>query len=82
MEMKVMHAIHTLGFVIGARGAEPRAFGDIGKNWTEAEEVVTTVAFVAENKLGRGVATAAYLAGNVVVKGGGSFGSVGSFSTK
>ena len=62
-----MQRKHTLRFVIGARGAEPRAFGDRGKNGTEAEEVVATVAFVAEKKLRRRVASAAFLAGNVVV---------------
>lgn len=56
----------TLRLVVGAGAAEPGAFGDGREDGAEAEEVVTSIAFVAEKQLRRRVAGAAFLAENVV----------------
>lgn len=61
--MKVML---TLRLVVGAGTTEPGAFGNGSEDGAEAEEVVTSIAFVAEKQLRRRVAGAAFLAEHVV----------------
>jgi len=57
--MKVML---TLRLVVGAGATEPGACGDGREDGTEAEEVVASIAVVAEKQPRRRVAGAAFLA--------------------
>lgn len=54
---------------MGARGTEPRRFGDFSKDRREAEDMIAFVAFVAEEQLGWGFTGAAFLANDVVEVG-------------
>ncbi|XLR45406.1 hypothetical protein HN51_029518 [Arachis hypogaea] len=57
------------------RGAEPRAFGNGRKDRSEIEDVIASVAFIAEKELCWELTGGAALADDVVVEGG--LGSVG-----
>lgn len=53
--------------MVGASGAEPGSLGDGSKDGGKTKEMIPSIAFVAEKKLGGRVAGAAVLTGNVVV---------------
>lgn len=53
--------------MIGASGAEPGSLGDGRENGGKTKEMIASITFVAEKKVGRRVTGAAFLTKNVVV---------------
>ena len=53
--------------MVGASRAEPRSLGDGNEDGRKTKEMIPSITFVAEKKLSRRVAGAAFLTGNVVV---------------